>query len=79
MELAAILLGIIVLVIVLKMISLPLRIIKSLVTNSILGAIMLFIVQIIATKVEITFLSALIAGFFGIPGVIGILVYTYLL
>ncbi len=76
---AAFAVGLIILCIIGKVVSLPFRILKTLITNSIVGAVVLWAVKIFAAKVEITFLSALIAGFFGIPGVIAVLLYTYFL
>lgn len=70
--------GLVVLCLVGKIISLPLQLVWKLITNSIIGAILLWVVKIFAVKVQITFLSALIAGFFGVPGVIAVLLYTYL-
>ncbi len=74
---AAFAVGLIILCIIGKLVSLPFRILKKLITNSIVGAVMLWVVKLFAVKVEITFLSALVAGFFGIPGVIAVLLYTY--
>lgn len=71
--------GLIILCIIGKLVSLPFRVLKKLITNSIVGAVMLWVVKIVAAKVEITFLSALVAGFFGVPGVIAVLLYTYFL
>lgn len=70
--------GLLVLGILLKLISLPFRIIKWFVTNSIMGAIMLAIVNLFGVGLEITFLKALVAGVLGIPGVIVITIMHFL-
>lgn len=70
--------GLIVLCLIGKIVALPFRLLWKLVTNSLIGAIMLWAVKLVAVKVEITFLSALVAGVFGVPGVIAVLLYTYL-
>lgn len=70
--------GLLVLGIVLKLISLPFRIIKWFVTNSVIGAIMLAIVNIFGAGIDITFLKALVAGVLGIPGVILIVIMHFL-
>ena len=57
-----------------KVISLPLRIVWKLITNSVVGAIILWVVNLFGAGIEITFLRALIAGFFGIPGVVVLLI-----
>lgn len=70
--------GLLVLGVLLKLISLPFRIIKWFVTNSIMGAIMLAIVNLFGVGLEITFLKALVAGVLGIPGVIVITIMHFL-
>ena len=70
--------GLIALCLIGKIIALPLHLMWTLVTNSLVGAVILWVVKLFAAKVEITFLSALIAGVFGVPGVIAVLLYTYL-
>ena len=57
-----------------KVISLPFRIVWKLITNSVVGAIILWVVNLFGAGIEITFLRALIAGFFGIPGVVVLLI-----
>ena len=57
-----------------KVISLPFRIVWKLITNSVVGAIILWVGNLFGAGIEITFLRALIAGFFGIPGVVVLLI-----
>ena len=70
--------GLLVLCIVGKVISLPLRLFWRLIYNSIVGALMLCIVNCFGLGIKITFLKALIAGVFGIPGVLGIVIFHFL-
>ena len=56
-----------------KVLSLPFRIVWKLITNSVVGAIILWVIDLFGAGIEINFLRALIAGFFGIPGVIVLL------
>ena len=70
--------GILVLCIVAKLISLPFKLLWKLITNSLAGAILLWIVNLFGANVDINLLSALIAGAFGVPGVIAVLLLTYL-
>ena len=70
--------GIIVLFILLRVLSLPFRIVWKLITNSIVGALMLWVVNLFGLGIEITFFKALIAGFFGVPGVL-VVVLAHLL
>ena len=70
--------GIIVLFILLRVLSLPFRIVWKLITNSIMGALMLWVVNLFGLGIEITFFKALIAGFFGVPGVLVVVLAHFL-
>ena len=70
--------GIIVLFILLRVLSLPFRIVWRLITNSIVGALMLWVVNLFGLGIEITFFKALIAGFFGVPGVLVVVLAHFL-
>lgn len=70
--------GIIVLFILLRVLSLPFRIVWKLITNSIVGALMLWVVNLFGLGIEITFFKALIAGFFGVPGVLVVVLARFL-
>lgn len=54
----------------------------SLLYNGVLGAIMLWVLNIFGPlfgiSINITVVNSLIAGFFGVPGVIFLLAYKYL-
>lgn len=70
--------GIIVLFILLRILSLPFRIVWKLITNSIVGALMLWVVNLFGLGIDITFFKALIAGFFGVPGVLVVVLAHFL-
>lgn len=70
--------GIIVLFILLRILSLPFRIVWKLITNSIMGALMLWVVNLFGLGIDITFFKALIAGFFGVPGVLVVVLAHFL-
>lgn len=70
--------GIIILALIMKLVALPIHLFWKFITNSIIGAIMLWVVNLFGANVPIDILRALIAGIFGIPGVIAILLYQYL-
>ena len=64
--------GIVIIFVLIKLVSLPFWLLK----NSIIGAIMLYIINFIGIfTIKITFIHCLIAGVFGIPGVIALLIY----
>ena len=64
--------GIIIIFALVKIVELPFWLLK----NSIVGAIMLYIFNFIGIfTIKITFIHCLIVGVFGIPGIIGLVVY----
>lgn len=62
--------GLIVLCLIGKIVSLPVKLLWKMVTNSIVGAVLLWIVNLFGAGIQITFIKALVAGVFGIPGVL---------
>lgn len=70
--------GLILLGILLKLLSLPFRLVWKFITNSVAGAVILWVVSLIGIPVKINIISALVAGIFGVPGVLAIIAYTYL-
>lgn len=62
--------GLIVLCLIGKIVSLPVKLLWKMITNSIVGAVMLCIVNLFGAGIQITFIKALVAGVFGIPGVL---------
>lgn len=75
---ASFVVGLIVLYIILKILSLPFRIFWKLLVNSLIGAFMLWVVNLFGVGVDISFFKALIAGIFGIPGVLAIVLLHFL-
>ena len=74
-SLGPMLVGIVFLLIVVKLLSMPFK----LVWNGICGAILLWLVNIVGSFVgfglKITVFKALIAGFFGIPGALAVILF----
>ena len=71
---AALAVGIVLFAILGKVIALPFRILWALITNSIVGAVILWVINLFGGGIEIAFFKALIVGIFGIPGVIVVLI-----
>ena len=65
--------GLIVLCLIGKIVSLPMKLLWKLITNSIVGAVLLWVVNLFGAGIQITFVKALIAGVLGVPGVIIVL------
>lgn len=64
--------GVIIIFALVKIVSLPFWILK----NSIIGAIMIYIINFIGIfTIKMTFVHCLIAGVFGIPGIVGLVIY----
>lgn len=79
--LLAFVIGIIVLFIVLKIIAFPIKIIIKLIINALVGGLVLLLINyfgtIIGFSLDINWLSALIVGVFGVPGVIIVAILQY--
>lgn len=77
-SLGPMLVGVLLLLIVVKLLSMPFK----LVWNGLCGAVILWIVNLIGALVgfslKITVIKALIAGFFGIPGAVVVVLYELL-
>lgn len=64
--------GVVIVFALVKIISLPIWLLK----NSIVGAIMLYIFNFIGIfTIKVTFIHCLIVGVFGIPGIVALVVY----
>ena len=74
----AVAVGILILALILKIASIPIRLFWKFITNSIIGALLLWVCNLFGAGIPIDIVRALIAGVFGIPGVIVILLYQYL-
>lgn len=77
------LIAIIGLFIVVRLLAWPLRILIKLIINAVLGTILLFVVNLVGVHfgfvIGINLVTALIAGFFGVPGVIFLLIFKFVL
>ena len=65
--------GLIVLCLIGKIIALPMKLLWKLITNSVVGAVLLWVVNLFGAGIQITFVRALLAGVLGVPGVIIVL------
>lgn len=76
---AAYVVGIVAIYFIGKMFLMPVRIIWKLIYNGIIGGIMLWIVNFVGASfgfsIGINFISALVAGFLGIPGVVLLILF----
>ena len=83
MEYLGFLVAIIVLFVILKLLALPLKIIIKLMFNALIGGVVLFLLNIVGARfgliIDINWISTLLVGFFGVPGVILVLIFQFLL
>lgn len=74
-EVGVLLVGVILLLVIVKIFSMPFKI----VWNGLCGAIILWVVNLLGSlcgfTLKITVMKALIAGFFGIPGALAVILY----
>ena len=74
MEYLSFLIALIILYIVLKIIAAPVKIIIKLMINAFVGGVVLFLINLVGAGfgfvLNITWLTSLIVGIFGVPGVV---------
>ncbi|WP_102399577.1 pro-sigmaK processing inhibitor BofA family protein [Haloimpatiens massiliensis] len=77
------LIGIVLMVILVKLLAWPLKILLKLIVNGVLGAVLLILVNLVGgafgLSIGVNAITALIAGFFGVPGVIFLIIFQNLL
>lgn len=73
------LIALVALFVLVKVFSWPFKILVKLIINGVLGAALLFIVNVVGqhfgVQIGINAITALIAGFFGVPGVIFLIIF----
>lgn len=78
-----ILIGVAVLFIVLKLLALPMKIIIKLVINGLVGGLIIFVVNLIGANfgfmIDLNWITALIVGFLGVPGVVIVAILQFVL
>lgn len=78
-----ILIGVAVLFVVLKLLALPMKIIIKLVINGLVGGLVIFVVNLIGANfgfmIDLTWITALIVGFLGVPGVVIVAILQFIL
>lgn len=78
-----ILIGVGILFVVLKLLALPMKLIIKLVINGIVGGILIFIVNLIGANfgfmIDLNWITALIVGILGVPGVVIVAILQFVL
>ena len=75
--------GLFILCVITKIFSLPLQLLWKAIYNSVIGAIVLYVINFLGiflgiVYIPINFITALIAGVFGIPGVLLLTIWALL-
>lgn len=83
MEYLSFIIALIILYIVLKIIALPVKIIIKLMVNAFVGGVVLFLINLVGASLgfalNITWLTSLIVGIFGVPGVVLVILLQILI
>ena len=78
-----ILIGVAVLFVVLKLLALPMKLIIKLVINGLVGGIIIFVVNLIGANfgfmINLDWITALIVGILGVPGVVIVTILQFVL
>ncbi len=78
-----ILIGVGILFIVLKLLALPMKLIIKLVINGLVGGLIIFVVNLIGANfgfmIDLNWITALIVGFLGVPGVVIVAILQFVL
>lgn len=78
-----ILIGVAILFVVLKLLALPMKIIIKLVINGLVGGLVIFVINLIGANfgfmIDLTWITALIVGFLGVPGVVIVAILQFIL
>lgn len=78
-----ILIGVAILFIVLKLLALPMKLIIKLVINGLVGGVIIFVVNLIGANfgfaIDLNWITALIVGILGVPGVVIVTILQFVL
>lgn len=79
MEIAIFIAAVLILYIVLKLLSVPMKIVAKFLANAIIGGIVIYILNLLGLGINLTWINSAIVGFLGVPGVIIVAIIQYLL
>lgn len=71
--------AVLILFIVLKILALPMKIIMKFIINAIVGGAVILVLNFFGIGIVLTWLTAAIVGFLGVPGVIIVLIMQFIL
>ena len=71
--------GVLILFIILKILSMPMKIIIKFLINALIGGVVLYVLNLFGVGLVLNWITALIVGFLGIPGVIIVAILQFVL
>lgn len=71
--------GIGILFIILKILSMPMKIIIKFLINAVVGGVVIYVLNLIGVGLVLNWITALIVGFLGVPGVIIVAILQFVL
>lgn len=79
MEYLPFIIGIAILFIVLKILSMPMKIIIKFLINALVGGVVIYVLNLLGVGLVLNWITSLIVGIFGIPGVIIVAILQFVL
>lgn len=71
--------GVIILVVILKVLSMPMKIIIKFLINALVGGIVIYVLDLFGVGLALNWITSLIVGFLGVPGVIIVAILQFVL
>ena len=71
--------GVLILFIILKILALPMKIIIKFVINAVIGMVVIYVLNLFGVGMVLNWITALIVGFLGVPGVIIVAILQFVL
>lgn len=79
MQVLPFIIGIVILFVVLKILSMPMKIIIKFLINAVIGGIVIYVLNLFGVGMTLNWITSLIVGFLGIPGVIIVAILQFVL
>ncbi len=71
--------GVIILFVILKVLSMPMKIIVKFLINALVGGIVIYVLDLFGVGLALNWITSLIVGFLGVPGVIIVAILQFVL
>ena len=71
--------GVVILFVILKVLSMPMKIIIKFLINALVGGIVIYVLDLFGVGLTLNWITSLIVGFLGVPGVIIVAILQFVL